>query len=195
MNQLNFNNKRFVFYISCLFAIATISLYFLLKPSDDIEVDSNSFIAETIPSKEETMEEINIAVHVTGEVVSPGLISLPPSSRIADAISASGGPTATADLNKINLAYELQDGQKIYIPSIYDEDVSNTITTSAGNKVLENETTSNAKININSATDSELESLPGIGKSTASKILDYRNKHGKFKSIEDIMNVSRHWRE
>lgn len=193
MNLLSFNNKRFVLYLICIFAIAAISLYFFLNPSDDFEVDTNSFIAEITTSQEETVKEITIAVHVTGEVISPGLISLPASSRIADAINASGGPTSLADLNKVNLAYELQDGQKIYIPSVYDEDVSNTITTSAGNNVLENETTSNAKININSATQSELESLPGVGKSTASKILDHRNKHGKFKSIEDIMNVSRHW--
>lgn len=196
MNQLNFKNKHFIFYIVCLIAIFAISIYFLLKPSDEFVADTNSFIAETTTSKEEMLEETNIAIHITGEVVSPGLISLTPNSRIADAINASGGTTSLADLNKVNLAYELQDGQKIYIPSIYDEDVSNTITSSAGSNVIDSElNTNNSKININSATLAELESLPGIGNSTANKILEYRNKNGKFKTIEDIMNVSRNWKK
>lgn len=196
INKLNFNNKRFVFYIICLFAIVAISIYFLLKPSDEIPFETNNFIMETNLSKEEDLKETNIAVHITGEIVSPGLLSLKPNSRIADAIEASGGATASADLNKVNLAYELQDGQKIYIPSIYDEDVSNTITDSAGANVIASEsTTNNSKININSATLTELEALPGIGNSTATKILEYRNKNGRFKTIEDIMNVSRNWKK
>lgn len=117
-------------------------------------------------------------------------------SRIADAIDKAGGTTDIADLNKVNLAYELKDGQKIHIPSIYDEEVTTYISDNAGENVLDTslETTKEI-ININLATQTELESLPGIGESTASKIVEYRTKNGKFKTIEDIMNVSRNWRE
>ena len=79
------------------------------------------------------------------------------------------------------------DGQKIYIPSIYDENDITYLFTDAGENVI---SSSSNTININIATQSELESIPGIGSSTAIKILEYRNKNGKFKKIEDIMNVN-----
>ena len=88
------------------------------------------------------------------------------------------------------MAYPLQDGQKVYIPSINDAPAESYIQSDAGNDVIVQDKSSASLININSATQSELDSLPGIGPSTASKIIDYRNKNGSFKAIEDLMNVS-----
>ena len=122
--------------------------------------------------------------------MNPGIISLPTEARISDAIDAAGGTTELADISKINLAYKLNDGQKLKIPSIYDVEEVIYIQNNAGNEVVLSENTKNAIININSASQSELENLPGIGPSTASKIIDYRSKNGNFKKIEDIMNVS-----
>ena len=95
------------------------------------------------------------------------------------------------NLSKINLAYAVQDGQKIYVPCIDDEDKVNTIENEAGeNIVQENEKdTKSNKVNINTATQTELETLNGIGTSTALKIINYRNENGKFKKVEDIKNV------
>ena len=99
-------------------------------------------------------------------------------SRISDAIEKSGGLTEEADISKINLAYLLEDGMKIYIPSHNDN---------KGEMKMETDTKS--KININSANQTELEKLPGIGSSTALKIINYRKENGKFNTIEDLKNI------
>ena len=104
----------------------------------------------------------------------------------------------------INLAYKLEDGMKIHIPTKQEKENANTtftteedltekyVTTSSGvsNNSENNEATQNTKININTATQTQLGTLPGIGPSTATKILTYRKENGKFKSIEDIKKVS-----
>ena len=112
-------------------------------------------------------------------------------ARIADAIEAAGGATLEAELSKLNLAYVLKDGQKIYIPSILDEE-EEYIMEGSGDGVIkeEEEQDKEGKININTATQTELETLTGIGPSTASKIIEYRKQNGEFKTIEDTKNVS-----
>lgn len=98
--------------------------------------------------------------------------------------------TQNANLNRINLAYVLKDGQKIYVPSIYDEEETEIITEDIGKNILDDSTKgSNAKININTATETQLENLSGIGPSTAIKIVNYRKENGLFKSIDEIKNV------
>ena len=107
-----------------------------------------------------------------------------------DAIEAAGGVTPNANVNKINLAYILKDGQKLYVPSIYDEEEKEFITENIGKNILdESIENNNIKININTATESQLENLSGIGPSTAMKIVNYRKENGLFKSIDEIKNV------
>lgn len=188
-----FYNKNFIFIIISLFLIAIITIYFFNKNTDEVNIISDNFYVGNSSHEAQTVQ---IVIHITGEINSPGILYLEENSRIANAIDKAGGLTNNADLAKVNLAYELKDGQKIYIPSIYDEDISSYITETAGNNVLDDSSSNNSStININNATQSELESLPGIGKSTANKIIDYRIKNGKFKTVEDIMNVSRYWRK
>lgn len=110
-------------------------------------------------------------------------------SRIADAIEMAGGITEEADTNKVNLAYKLEDGEKIYIPSIYDKEEQAIISSDAGQGVSETDNINKNKININKASEEELKSLPGIGEATALNIIEYRKNNGKFKSIEDLKNV------
>ena len=138
----------------------------------------------------------NIVVHVIGEVKKPGVIKLKEGSRIIDAINKCGGQTEEADLSKINLAYVLDDGSQIYIPRI-KEDIQNTtiMKTEAGENVIVNNVTQgdnekNIKVNLNTATLEKLMTLPGVGESTAQKIIEYRNKNKKFKSIDELKNVS-----
>lgn len=147
----------------------------------------------------------NICIYVTGEVNNAGVYYLKEGSRIIDAINSAGGITDKANISKINLAFILEDGMKITIPN--DNDLKNKpdfnfVTKSSGdgesdiNKNPKNESanleTNNRMevININTASQTELETLPGIGPSLALKIIEYRKLNGDFKSIEDIKNVS-----
>lgn len=137
-------------------------------------------------------ETEKIAIHVTGEVKKEGLIYLPLGSRVADAIKEAGGETKNADLSQINLAYQLQDGQKLYIPN-KNEIISEYIISATGNTESEGSSSNNLKgenkVNINTATQSELDQLPGIGPSIAQRIIDYREENGNFQKIEDVQNV------
>ena len=94
-----------------------------------------------------------------------------------------------ADITNVNLAYKVEDGQKIYIPNKLEADeIENIVTRDNGEGVLQGEK-QNEKVNINTATQTELETLSGIGPSTALKIITYRNENGKYKNIEEIKNV------
>lgn len=138
-----------------------------------------------------------IVIHITGAVQKTGILILPEGARIADAIDAAGGNTESADLDEVNLAYVLQDGQKIYIPSKKDKaklESNAYITSGSGNNVIvqavnEDKKGGNGKVNINTATQSELENLPGVGEAIANRIIEYRQQNGKFNKIEDLQNV------
>lgn len=136
------------------------------------------------------IEESTVIVHITGEVNNPGIVKISQNSRIVDVIEAAGGLTVNADINKVNLAYIISDGQKIYIPKI-NEDIENYINNEPGEGVIIDNTNSgnNYLVNINTATQTELETLTGIGPSIALKIINYRKENGKFKNIEEIKNV------
>ena len=145
--------------------------------------------------KKITDEEDFIVVHITGEVKKPGVVKLKQGSRIEDVISSAGGPTAHADITYVNLAYIVEDGVKIKIPSVNEEDIKNEyIVSDSGKNVIisdeENKDYNTRIVNINTANQNELEQLPGIGSSIATRIIDYRNKNGKFRNIEDIKNVT-----
>ena len=131
-----------------------------------------------------------IQVHIAGAVVRPGLYDLPEDSRVMDAVEAAGGFVAEADKNSINLAARLEDAQRLDIPYVagYIPDVEQ------GFVVISEGTPSplagEELVNINTASLEELDTLPGIGPTTAQKIIDYREENGPFATIEDIVNVS-----
>ena len=164
------------------------------------EQDKSENIVENEQSKtnETANIEETIVVHITGEVKKEGVIYLKRGARIVDAIKEAGGETKEADLSQVNLAYELQDGQKIYIPN-KNEKISQYIIGKNGETMNDNsantgnESTSynkeEAKVNINTASQAELDSLPGIGPALAQRIIDFRVENGNFNSIEDIQNV------
>lgn len=209
--MINSNKKQlFIIVIIFLFMFFIIGIYFFKIYNSNYEyIDSENIlenITETI-SNESVQEEIitentisYIIVHITGAINNPGIVKLPLDSRISDAINQSGGLTSDADISSINLAYKLDDGQKIYIPYITtppDSSISeNYITSDAGYNIIEDTSylDNNSKdidlININIATQTELETIPGIGPSTALKIIQYRNENGRFNSIEDIKNIN-----
>jgi competence protein ComEA len=124
-----------------------------------------------------------LVVHITGAVPRPGVYALPQGARVQDAISAAGGFLAEAEKSGINLARSLEDGEQLDIPFV--EGFSPVIATP-----METFIPTSDLININTATVSELDTLPGIGPTTAQKIVDYRDTKGPFLNIEDIVNVS-----
>lgn len=128
--------------------------------------------------------DIPIVVHITGAVPRPGVYALPKGARVQDAISAAGGFLAEAEKTGINLARELEDGEQLEIP--YIEGASIVIPT-PGEAIV---ASSIELININTASQDELETLPGIGPTTAGKIVEYRDLNGPFVNKEDIMNVA-----
>lgn len=112
------------------------------------------------------------AVYVSGAVVSPGLYYLPEGSRIGDAIDAAGGFAVTAQRERVNLAALLDDGEQIDVPGVGANTNINL-----------------GRININTATVEELETLPGIGETAAQNIVNYRNDNGPFDNTLDIQDV------
>ena len=162
--------------------------------------EENKFDEAAENSEEEVVEnKKKIVVHITGEVNNWGVIELEEGARVIDAVNVAGGFTKEADMEKVNLAYVLSDAIKIYIPSKNEEEESvistkEYITTDSGDNIATGEEgmkqSRNSVVNINEATQTELESLPGIGPSTALKIISYRKENGNFSSIEDIKNVS-----
>ena len=155
------------------------------------EIENNINEVENVVT-EETKQ---IAVHITGEVKKSGVIYLKEGSRIIDAIEKAGGTTKNADLGKVNLAYVLQDGQKVYIPN-KKNNASVYISEDSGQDVIDNGNTNTKtenkrkKINIDTANKEELQSISGIGPALAEKIVSYRNTNGKFKKVEDLKNVN-----
>lgn len=147
---------------------------------EKIEISQN----ETVEEEEET-----IKIHIAGAVVNPGIIEITENARISDAIEKAGGLTNEADITNVNLAYQIKDAQKIYIPNIYGEKETQIVISEAGEGVLGENKQESTTININNATQTELETLPGIGPSTALKIIKHRKEQGNFKEIEDIKQV------
>ncbi len=119
-----------------------------------------------------------VVVDVAGAVRRPGLYRLSAGARVADAVAKAGGVTAKADLEAINLAAPLVDGQKVLVPR--------RLPTSGAASAGPAGSTPSAPVSLSTATLEELDSLPGIGPVTAQKILDYRARHGGFRSLQDL---------
>ncbi|MGL5716689.1 MAG: helix-hairpin-helix domain-containing protein [Paraclostridium sp.] len=164
----------------------------------DIQVNKESDIQV---SKDSEVENSKITVYISGEVKTPGVVELSSDDRLADGVSICGGVTDDANLNGINLAMKIQDEGHYIIPKIGDEIVNNTVESheevnktnsnkeTNENIALDQEEENNNKINLNTATVLELDSLPGFGEITAQKIIDYREENNQFNSIDEIKNI------
>lgn len=208
LDNLTKNQKRILIVIIVVVSIGFIYyIYNKIGKNENIDLDENILVTNNWVqenNKNTQDEEEQVIVHITGSVKKPGIVKLKQGSRIEDAIQSAGGLTENADISKVNLAYVLEDGIKIRIPSLDEEGIEEKeilIEGSGENIVQETEKDTNIKenmnskntnktININKATETELETLPGIGGSLASRIIEYREKNGKFSNIEDIKNVS-----
>ena len=135
-------------------------------------------------SDDSTKDDSNtdIYVHICGAVINPGVYQVPAGTRVYQALELAGGSSDDAYLSGINLADKLADGQKVYIPA-EGENAEGILSTDSGG-------VQSVMVNINTASEAELMTLPGIGQSRAKDIINYRVKNGLFESIDDIMKVS-----
>ena len=189
------NKKQKIRVVVLIIIMCIVIGYYIISKTEkydysDIEKISN--IIEEDQEVDDNIIENKIVIHITGEVEEEGVIELEKGARISDAIEEAGGTTEEADLSNVNLAYSLSDGQKVKIPNINekDEEIIVVEEKAGDNIIIEGNKSKEEKININKAAQTEIETLPGIGPSTALKIINYRNEHGKFKNIGDIKNVS-----
>lgn len=179
MDQWLHRYRGWLFLALIVLVLAGVALVQLRRP------DPPALILPTpapSPSAEPTATPRPFRVYVSGAVQHPDVYSLPPDSIVKNALVAAGGATADADLDRINLAMSLADGQQIYVPHKGEEQLP---VEPSGNPPA-----ASGKININTATPAELETLPGIGPALSQRIADYRQLHGAFAQIEDIMQVS-----
>ena len=139
-----------------------------------------------LPSPTRTPEPI--LVQIGGAIQTPGVYSLASGARLEDLITSAGGVTSAADLDRINTTVKLQDGDYYYLP-IPGEAIPETASNTPGNLTTGNSGIS-YPLDLNSATQEELESLPGIGPSKAADIIAYRDEHGPFPTVEDLANVT-----
>ncbi|MGC8874582.1 MAG: ComEA family DNA-binding protein [Chloroflexia bacterium] len=138
---------------------------------------------EPSPTPLPTATPAPVVVYVSGAVVRPGVYALPAGARVADALAAAGGATAEADLVHLNLARRLHDEEQVYVPRKGEPTpVWPTGAPSSGGG-------GRSKVNINTAGVAELDTLPGIGPGYAQRIVDYRQQHGPFRTIEDLQKV------
>ena len=206
MNQ----NKEKIKKISIIVIVMALIIgYFIYQRKNEFTISEEVVSNENMIEEPKEEKSKKIIVHISGAVKQEGVVELEENSRIADAIEKVGGLKENAETRKINLAYKLEDGMKIYIPTkeeiknkesqevnqenehVYGGTKENSSQVSNLQKNSESkETIRNKKVNINKASQEELDSLPGIGPSTADKILEYRKQNGNFKSIEDIKEVS-----
>ena len=158
--------------------------YYHSSQNETIDLQNEIAYEDQTSAVEYIEPENTIVIYITGAVQNPGVIDIPEDSRVIDAINAAGGLTSSADLEAINMAQRVKDGQHVTVPEISSNENS---TRTASKKSTS--TQKNSLVNINTADESELISLPGIGPATAKKIIDYRENNGAFIEIEDIKKV------
>jgi len=163
-------------------------------------LDSSADLTDELPA-----EPGKICVHIAGKVNKPGMYELEPGSRVMDAIEAAGGAAPNADLESINLAEKLADGQQVYIALKGQIPPPKTSVVRGGRAQVQRTakaeevgssspqkltTPGQGTVSINAAGLEELQRLPGVGPATAQKIIDYRTEHGRFQSAEELEEVS-----
>ncbi|EFR96885.1 competence protein ComEA [Listeria ivanovii] len=179
--------KKLKNYILIIVAVIFAGLVYLCMPDKETEeVTTNAAtIAEVKADTEQVNESKYVYIDIKGAVRSPGVYKLPLDARVQDVVKTAGGLTEEAESSKLNLAEKLKDEMSIYVYKKGEQgsETSTSRSEQAGEKTEE-------KININTASTSNLQTVPGIGESKATAIIEYREKEGLFQTIEDLQNVT-----
>lgn len=187
-----FKRERWL-YVSmlALFVVVLVGVVYLLRRPEP------RVVTVTTPAPRPTATLVIIQIQVTGAVANPGLYKLPEGSRVTDALDLAGGARPEADVSKLNLARKLKDGEALAVlarPVTVEPAFTPTLrgagSTQEPGPVPTQTAVRKAKINLNTASVTELDTLPRIGPVLAQRIVDYRMQHGSFQQIEEIKNVS-----
>lgn len=174
-------NKNIIIAVAVVVCVVAAGIAYIFNRKHNVTVAASwetTDVESQTDESEITTEAEYIYVYVCGQVNSPGVVSLTSGARIYEAIEAAGGMTGEAQVNAVNQAELVIDGQMIYVPGIDEE------------YVVDDDLSGDGLVNINTAGVDELMTLPGIGESRANAIIDYRESAGDFVTIEDIMQVS-----
>ncbi|MFS0603665.1 helix-hairpin-helix domain-containing protein [Peribacillus frigoritolerans] len=189
--------KRKMTMITVAVAFVAGGIYFFSQQGEDPADTEDIF---SVTAKEAEMEQsVNesaaepeiIKVDVKGAVKSPGIFTAQAGDRVIDLISAAGSFTEKADTDKVNFAQIIEDQMVIYVPEIGEEDkgnLENIQVGTSGDAVTKG--TSGGLVNLNTATQEDLQTLTGIGPSKANAILEYRESIGKFKEVDELKQVT-----
>ena len=129
--------------------------------------------------------EANVLVHAAGAVGRPGVYRLLTGARVADVLDAAGGPAGDADVDQLNLAAKVADGARALVPRRGEVLPQQAATTGPSGAASPN----GGAVDLNTATLEQLESLPGVGPAIAQAILDHRREHGRFKTVQELLDV------
>ena len=140
-------------------------------------------------SKPTTVESEELVVDVAGAVARPGLVRLRPGARVAEAVASAAGPTADADLTSLNQARVLADGEQVRVPRVGEPALALPTPTGPAGAAGAARAGPSASIDINRASPTELESLPGVGPATAAAIITWRDENGGFRRVDDLLEV------
>lgn len=167
------DNKKVTLYV-LVGIILIVGAFFFFNTEEELVAEKDG---EITSKNEATVEdETYIIIEIAGSVKTPTVVELPEGSRVFEAIEAAGGLLAEANTVNINKAAILQDGERVYIPSTAEVEYESEV--------------ADGKVNINTADSQTLQTLNGVGPSTADKIIAYREDNGPFSKVEDLMNVS-----
>ncbi|HLQ97787.1 MAG TPA: helix-hairpin-helix domain-containing protein [Candidatus Dormibacteraeota bacterium] len=164
----------------------SIMIFIFMMNQDLFGVKNNELIPVepvlNVPDDEEIVqqEQTSIVVDIKGEVIEPGIYELAIDSRVNDVIELAGGFSSEADQTYVNLAQKVHDEMLIIVPKQGEIAATQEVIASS----------SSDKVRMNYATQEEVETLSGIGPSKAQAIIQYREEHGLFKSVEDLLNIS-----
>ncbi len=197
--------------IFILFTAFTIYDTYSMETESETEIKTDPEVTEKEEKKENKEKETKVLVDVKGEVNTPGVYDLTNNNTVIDAINKAGGLTKSSDTSNLNLSKKLEDEMVIIVYSkseikemeepkvqcppcndacIKEEDEKAKLDASEKTETEEDNEAVTGKVNINTATSSELQTLNGIGEAKAKAIIEYREKNGNFEKIEDIKNVS-----
>ncbi|MDF0728558.1 helix-hairpin-helix domain-containing protein [Cytobacillus sp. S13-E01] len=197
--EWNLRNKKVNAVILIMVILATVVFYNLVGFSQPVSENqlsveeligkedqtSNQLAVEKEPEKEQVPVVTSIFVDVKGAVVKQGVYEIDSRSRVKDVIELAGGVTTSADMKYVNLAAVLEDEMVVYVPEI-GEEVGEVTQLLVSDPKFEGD----EKISINKATIVELQTLPGIGEAKAMAIIEFRERNGPFKSVDDLLQIS-----
>lgn len=175
--------RHLILFASVAILMMGIVGFFLLQMKQEDEWAPLTAETTSASTSQTVAEPVEIVVDIKGQVVKPGVYQLPPDSRLNTLVALAGGLTAEADQKQLNLAMKLVDQQMIYVPHA-DEQVT---TAAVGSVVPQGDS---GQINLNTADSSQLQELSGIGEKKAQAIIDYREEHGSFKSVDELTEVA-----